>query len=341
MTIREVIKNITEIQYPLWASNLSEEDIEKIESQFWFLWEKLKLIKEPEIIEPLLKISEYLTAKKILDGNLIVKSRKVDFMTFYSLCIKVIPKKKYTFIYSKKKKKKDYDYEFLKLLSKDLEESIHNCEDYHDVYEELGILEDEKVKLFDKYGIEYEPKSTDIIEIVNINSINVHPKRNKTKSRSKEYLILLEKIKKFGLLEPIIVEKKTNYIVSGNMRYQCYKELGKRRISVIKKEFKFDVLTLINFEMDKGKLLSERVNEYHKFNKKLKKIGYKERNKFMGGVKLREYLFKQTGISQTQVSKLEFIKKNDLELYTKVLKEEVSISKSYLELKKSNKIIKG
>ena len=341
MTIREVIKNITEIQYPLWASNLSEEDIEKIESQFWFLWEKLKLIKEPEIIEPLLKISKYLTAKKILDGNLIVKSRKVDFMTFYSLCIKVIPKKKYTFIYSKKKKKKDYDYEFLKLLSKDLEESIHNCEDYHDVYEELGILEKEKVKLFDKYGIEYEPKSIDIIEIVNINSISVHPKRNKTKSRSKEYLILLEKIKKFGLLEPIIVEKKTNYIVSGNMRYRCYKELGKRRISVIKKEFKFDVIDLINFEMDKGKLLSERVKEYRKLNKELKNLGYKKSRKLMGGLDRRKYLSKQTGISQTQVSKLDFIEKNDLELYDKVLKEEVSIGKVYLDLKKSNKIIKG
>ena len=341
MTIPEVIKNITEIQYPLWTSNLSEEDINKIESQFWFLWEKLKLIKEPEIIEPLLKISEYLKGKKILDSKSIIKNRKVDFMTFYSLCIKVIPKKKYTFIYSNKNKKKDYDYKFLKLLSKDLEESIHNCEDYHDVYEELGILEKEKVKLFDKYGIEYEPKSKDKIEIVNIGSIKEHPKRNKTKSRSKEYLILLEKIKTFGLLEPIIVEKKTNYIVSGNMRYRCYKELGKRRISVIKKEFKFDVLTLINFEMDKGKLLSERVKEYRKLNQEIKKLGYKDRNKLTGGVKLREYLFKQTGISQTQVSKLDFIEKNNLELYDKVLKEEVSISKVYLDLKKSSKIIKG
>ena len=341
MTIPEVIKNITEIQYPLWTSNLSEEDINKIESQFWFLWEKLKLIKEPEIIEPLLKISEYLKGKKILDSKSIIKNRKVDFMTFYSLCIKVIPKKKYTFIYSNKNKKKDYDYKFLKLLSKDLEESIHNCEDYHDVYEELGILEKEKVKLFDKYGIEYEPKSKDKIEIVNIGSIKEHPKTNKTKSRSKEYLILLEKIKTFGLLEPIIVEKKTNYIVSGNMRYRCYKELGKRRISVIKKEFKFDVLTLINFEMDKGKLLSERVKEYRKLNQEIKKLGYKDRNKLTGGVKLREYLFKQTGISQTQVSKLDFIEKNNLELYDKVLKEEVSISKVYLDLKKSSKIIKG
>lgn len=341
MKISKVIKNITEIQHPLWVSNLSEEDIEKIEDQFWLVWMKLKQINDMDIIEPLVKISEFLSIKEMKDGKLNVKLRKVEFGHFYSICISLIPKKKYTFISSKKKKKKDYDYEFLKLLSKDLEESIHNCEDYHDVYEELGILEDEKVKLFDKYGIEYEPKSTDIIEIVNINSINVHPKRNKTKSRSKEYLILLEKIKIFGLLEPIIVEKKTNYIVSGNMRYRCCKELRKRRISVIKKEFKFDVLNLINFEMDKGKLLSERVNEYRKLNQEIKNLGYKDRNKLMGGVNLRKYLFKQTGISQTQVNKLEFIERNDLELYNKVLLEEVAISKVYLELKKSNKIIKG
>ena len=105
---------------------------------------------------------------------------------------------------------------------------------------------------------------------------------NKTDKKSKEYLILLEKIKVFGLIEPIIVEKNTNYIVSGNMRYRCYKELGKRRISVIKKLFKFDVIDLINFELDKGKLLSERVKEYHKLNQELKKHGYKERKKLMG-----------------------------------------------------------
>jgi hypothetical protein len=34
MTIREVIKNITEIQDPLWVTNLSDEEVEKIEEQF-------------------------------------------------------------------------------------------------------------------------------------------------------------------------------------------------------------------------------------------------------------------------------------------------------------------
>lgn len=333
MTIREVINNITEIQNPLWVANLSDEEIEKIEDNFYLVWLKLKQINDIDIFEPLVKISEFLSIKEMKNGTTRVKLREVEFRHFYSVCISLIPKKKYKFIYAKKKEKKDYDYEFLKLMAQDLKESVPNCVDYHDIYEELGILENEKVKLFDKYGIKYEPKSKEIIEIVNTNSINVHPKRNKTNTKSKEYLILLEKIKAFGLLEPIIVQKKTNYIVSGYMRYSCCKELGERRIPVIKKEFKFDVINLINFEMDKGKLLSERVKEYHKLNQELKKHGYKERKKLMGGILKRKYLFQQTGISQTLVNRLENIEKNDSELYKKVLKKEISITKAYSILK--------
>ncbi len=342
MTISEVIKNITEIQDPLWVANLSDEEIERIEDNIYLVWGKLKLIKEIEIIEPLLKISEFLSIKEMKRGKLRVKMRDVEFRHFYSLCISLIPKKKYKFIYAKKKKKKDYDYEFLKLLAKDKGENTTHCEEYYDIYEELGILENEKVKLFDKYGIKYEPKSTDIIEIVNINSINVHPKRNKTNKKSKEYLILLEKIKAFGLLEPIIVQKKTNYVVCGNMRYRCCKELGINRILVIKKEFKFDVIDLINFQMDKGKLLSERVKEYHKLNQELKKHGYKERKKLMGGILKRNYLFQETGISQTLVNRLENIENKDKELYNNVLEGKVSITKAYLDLKQSKETkVKG
>jgi len=333
MKISEVIKNITEIQEPTWVHNLSDEEIEKIEDNFWLVWMKLKSINDIDIIEPLLKLSEFLSLKEMKNGKLTVKSRKIDFRVFYPLSIGLIPKKKYKFIYPKKKKKRDYDYDFLKLMAKDLGESVHNCEDYYNLYEGLGILEKEKEKLFNKYGVEYVPQSKDIIEIVNIGSVSEHPKSNKIKSRTKEYISTLEKIKTFGLLEPIIVEKKTNYIVSGYVRYWCCKELGKRKIPVIKKDFKFDLINLINFKVDGGQLLSERIKEYRKLNKEIKKLGYKERKKLMGGLDLRKYLFKQTGISQTQVNKLEFIEKNDMELYQKVLKEEISVSKAYLNLK--------
>ena len=56
----------------------------------------------------------------------------------------------------------------------------------------------------------------------------------------------------------------------------------------------------------------------------------------MDGVGLRDYLFQQTSISQSQDYKLGFVEKNDIELYYKVLKEEISISKVFLNLKKYN-----
>ncbi len=341
MTIREVIENITEIQDPLWVANLSEDDVDYIESKFWFVWQRLNQINDMEIIEPLYKISQLFSFTNTSSGNLKSKNWNIKFKDFYTLCIDLIPKKKYTFDSIKKKKKRKDDTEFIKLLAKELNESIHNCEDYYDVYEKYGVLEKEKVRLFGKYGIEYMPQSKDKIEIVNIDSIKEHPKSNKTNKKSKEYLILLEKIRSFGLLEPIIVQKKTNYIVSGHMRYRCCKELGERRIPVIKKEFKFDVLNLINFELQKGKLLSERVKEYRKLNQELKNLGYNKSRELMGGLDMRKYLSKQTGVSQTLISKLDYIEKNDVELYNNVLKEEISVSKAHQNLKKLNKIIKG
>jgi hypothetical protein len=320
MTISKVIENITETQNPNWVGNLSDEEVEEIEKRIWLIWMKLKSIKEMEVIQPLLKISEYLTVRKILEGKLIPKNRKVDFKGFYSICIHEIPKRKYTFIYPKKIKKKEYDYQFLKLLAKDLGESIHHCEDYYDTLEQVGLLEKEKIELFKKYGDYYEPQSKDKIEIIDINSINLHPKRNINNSKNKEYLILLEKIKSFGLLEPIILDKKTNNIVSGYNSYQCCKELNIKRIEVIKREFKSDVLDIINFQPDNSVLISGQVKGYRELKQEILSHGYKDRKIFMGGLSMRAYLFKYTGISQTQNSRMQYIEGANLEIYKKVLR---------------------
>ena len=105
MKISQIIKNITEIQDPLWVANLSDEEIEKIEDKFYLVWMKLKQINDIDIFEPLVKISEYLTIKETKGGKLKVKMRDVEFRHFYSICINLIPKKKYKFIYAKKRKK--------------------------------------------------------------------------------------------------------------------------------------------------------------------------------------------------------------------------------------------
>lgn len=335
MNISEVIKNITEIQNPNWVADLTDVEIEKIESNFWLVWMKLKSISNMEIIEPLLKISEFLSIREMKDGKMKVKMKGVEFRHFYNICIGLIPKKKYKFIYPKKKKNNNRDYEFLKLLSTEFKESILNCEDYYDTFEELGILENEKVQLFKKYGVDYSPKSSDIIEIVSINSIIEHPKKTNIgiKSNSKEYLYLLEKIKKFGLLEPIIVEKGTNYIVNGYIAYECCKELGIQKVQVIKKVFQNNVLEIINFKLGNNTILPEQVRNYRELNQKIKNLGYKERKKQMGSLSLRDYLFKQTGISQTQISRLAYIENTDSEKYNEVLEGTISINQCYLELK--------
>ena len=56
----------------------------------------------------------------------------------------------------------------------------------------------------------------------------------------------------------------------------------------------------------------------------------------MGGIDMRKYLFQQTGISQTLISRLENIESKDKELYNKVLEEKVSMSKAYIDLKNKN-----
>jgi len=332
MKIKEVIENITEIQNPNWANQLSNKEIEKIEKDFWLIQKQLMSINEFEVIGSLLEISKYLEARKTFDN-------KVDFKSLYPMCIKLLPKKKYKFVYPKRKKSNTRDYEFLKLLSIELKESIHTCEDYYDIYEKLGILEKEKEKLFTKYTNDYSPVSSDIIEIVNINSLIEHPKRvnNGIKPKSKEYIYLLESIRNFGILEPIIVDKKTKYIVSGYGRYECCKEIGIQKVQVIKKVFNSDVLEIINFKLDNSTLLSEQVKKYHELRQEIKNLGYKDRGKLMGGLKMRPYLCKQIGISQTQVNRLAYIEKTNSEIYNKVLEGNMSINKGYTDLKKLNK----
>jgi len=334
MTIREVIENITEIQTQNWANNLDNDEIEYIEDNFGLLWLKLKSINDTSIAQPLLEISKLLSLKEMKDGRLTVKSRAIKFRIFYPICIDLIPKKKYKCINPRKIKRKEYDYDFLIRFAEYLKESVANCKDYYDIYEELGVLEEEKVKIFNTYGIKYEPQSSDKIEIVDINSINLHPEINIDNSKSKEYLILLEKIKSFGLLEPIIVDKKTDNIVSGYMRYQCCKELGDRRIQVIKKVFKSDILEIINFQLDSSTVLSEQVKRYRELKEEIQNLKPKEKKALMKGLSLRDYLFKETGISQKQEYKLQYIEKTDSEIHKKVLGGVISITKGYSLLKK-------
>lgn len=180
-----------------------------------------------------------------------------------------------------------------------------------------------------------ETKSIDTIEIVKINSIKEHPKNSEiyTKTRSEEDKSLMENIKLYGLLQPIIVDKNSNYIVSGNRRYKCCKELGMDKIQVIKRVIEFDVINLINFNKYREKSQIERINESRVLKREIKKLGYKDRKKIMDGITMRDYVFQQTGISKSQNHRLEYIEKNNLNLYNKVLEGQISTKRAYQELK--------
>ncbi|MCZ2845827.1 MAG: hypothetical protein O2U61_04925 [Candidatus Bathyarchaeota archaeon] len=210
MKINEFIRQITEVQSMDFVLKMSQDNINKIEKNLWLIWKKIRSIKDMDMIDPLLKLSESFTKKEFKDGRIKLRTEFYDINFFYDECIKHIPKKKYTFIYPKYQKKKNYDYEFLKYLAKDLNESISNCEKYHDIYKELGTLEREKKKIFTKYGIEYQEVKESSLEPIRLTSLQ----------RIKQYEKLSDKVKKKGY------KSRKKLMGNTSMRSYIYEQTG-------------------------------------------------------------------------------------------------------------------
>ena len=208
-----------------------------------------------------------------------------------------------------------------------------------DVLESTNELESEKFRLYSKYGIEYE-KEDDVekIEMISISKIKEHPSNKEIYSsgRKVEDEELESNIKIYGLLQPIIVDKKTNYIISGNRRFQACSNLGLKKVKVIKSSFDYDVIALINFNKYRSKTTIEKVNEYRMMKTQIKQMGYKDRKKIMGGVGMRDYIFQQTGVSQKTEHQLSFVEDKNPKLAEMVLTGEISIKRAYQEIKKND-----
>ena len=313
MKVSEIVKNITEIQDSNYVKFMNEDEIKLFKKYTWLVWNQIKRIKDVEVV---MKIADnQITLERIMDKPLILIADD-----------------------DKKIKKKNYDYEFINLLAQDLQISTRECEDYYDILEHQGILEDEKFKLNSKYGIEYEPQpeKLDEVEWVDISKIKEHPinKEIYSSGRKSEDEELEENIKLYGLLQPIIVDKKTNFIISGNRRFQACSNLGLKKVKVIKSSFDYDVISLINFNKYRSKTTIEKVNEYRMMKTQIKKMGYKDRKKIMGGVGMRDYIFQQTGVSQRTEHQLSFVEQNNPKLAEMVLTGEISIKRAYQEIKK-------
>ena len=83
---------------------------------------------------------------------------------------------------------------------------------------------------------EVPQEKLDEVQWVDISKIKEHPSNKEIYSsgRKVEDEELEENIKLYGLLQPIIVDKKTNYIISGNRRFQACSNLGLKKVKVIK-----------------------------------------------------------------------------------------------------------
>lgn len=333
MKVSDWIKNLTEIQNNSWLKSFPKEEVEEywMKSRF-FIWQKLKMISEPqavleidEIVKALSKVEvdnhstlpyeKRYNVHPITGDRMVAKWNKQIWdnpFIFFDLVCSKLTKKKYKFFTKKSVKKVSRDYEFLKLLSEDLNESVRHCEEYYDTLAELNLLEEKKVELFKKYGIEY--KSTEEkVEQRNIDDLQPHPSNNQIYQKQFENLDKLEKsIKQHGQLEPIVITSK-NTIISGHRRFKVLKKLDFRIVNVRVRDFDNEIETLINFNVQREKRGEDIANEikflerevYSKIKRGRKKVG--SGNQKVD--KLSDYA-KRFEISRTSASYLLQIEKN-------------------------------
>ena len=339
--VAEWIKNLTEIQNKDWLDSFPKVEIEEswMKNRF-FVWQKLKLIRDIEAVEPLSKIVQILSKVEVDNTSHIPYEKKIiinpntnDRMmakwnksiwdnpfVFFELVIGLLPKKKYSFIVRKKKQKIDYDYEFLKLLSKDLNESIKHCEEYYDILIQIGKLEENKSQLFKKYGIEYQSKE-EVIEQRELTELKPHSTNKEIYKKEFENIDKLEKsIKKHGQLEPIVITSN-NTIISGHRRFKVLKKLGYRFVNVRVRDFENEIESLINFNVQREKRGEDIANEIRYLEKEVYskiKRGRKKKGSDIGKVdKLSDYANRYE-ISRTSASYLLQIEKNCPQLIKRI-----------------------
>lgn len=69
----------------------------------------------------------------------------------------------------------------------------------------------------------------------------------------------------------------------------------------------------------------------------IKNMGYKDRKKLMGGMGMRDYIFQQTGVSQSTEYQLSLIESKNPKLAEMVLTGEISIKKAFQQVNQTKK----
>lgn len=165
---------------------------------------------------------------------------------------------------------------------------------------------------------------TDIIE----NPINYQIYSSKHTKEDEE---LEQSLTLYGQLEPILVNKENNQIISGHRRFNTLKKLEVPTIDVIYKSVGvLETIELIQSNRHREKSIVEKINEYRILKTQMKSLPLKERKELMGSLKLREYLHKEIGISQTNDVRLKKIEDSeDDELLNSVLSGEISLKTAF------------
>lgn len=310
LKVSDIIQQITKTKNHDWVRLMKDSDKEKFKELWWLVYQRLKMIKSPEVLLMLDELQ--IKLEQIKDNPELL----------FSVLVDKIPKGDYQFFYKKKVKKKDYDYDFLKILSKEYEESVSKVEEYYELYSELGILEDERKRLYQKYGIEYSPvkKNLGNVELVSISLLKEHPLNfniyNRDRGIEDDELEL--SIKNVGVLNPIVVDKKSKQIISGHRRFLICKRLKMDFVPVIFNEFKDSELALIESNKHRVKTSSERIRESEILNEKIKQMSKEERIQFTGGITPRNFVARTLGVPKNTIYKEKFIKENDKMIFKKV-----------------------
>ena len=173
--------------------------------------------------------------------------------------------------------------------------------------------------------------------LFDISKLRAHPLNDEiySKKRDEEDEDLRNSIKLNGLLEPIVVLKGSNQVISGHRRWRACLDIGLKEIPIRLIDVGFDVVQLIQFNKYREKSVQEKKNETRVMKEYIKSLPPSERKRILQGTTMRDYISKETGISRTSIHNLEFIEKHQPLLLKDIEEGKISIMDAY-SLVKSN-----
>ena len=148
---------------------------------------------------------------------------------------------------------------------------------------------------------------------------------------------LKQSIQNFGLLEPLVVSKETNNLISGHRRYYSLKQLGVKEAEVrqVEVDKAQEVLQLIQHNQHRQKTTSDILNECRVMEAELKKqFGGQTKGKRndlngKGRFVVVQEIANKLGVGYSQLKQIKTINNYEPELITKIDNGEISVSKAY------------